>query len=65
VLSRSGFFFLDIVVDHAWDAAAVETAGRYMLGFAFGVAHEESIKGFLGADKVVLIKSQLAALAAL
>ena len=35
VLSR-GFFFLDVFVDHARDAAAAEAAGWFKFGFAFG-----------------------------
>ena len=60
-----GFFFLDVVVDQARDAAAIETAGRFMLRFAFGVAHIAFVKRFLGADVVVVVKRQLAALTAL
>jgi len=65
MLGRGDFFFLNVVVDHSWDAAAVKATGRLMLGFAFGIAHESFIKRFFGADVVVVIKSQLAALTTL
>jgi hypothetical protein len=61
----SGFFFLDQVVDHPWHAAAAEAAGKLVTGFAFGVAHESLVEGLFSADKVVVVKGQLAALAAL
>jgi hypothetical protein len=52
-------------VDQARDAAAAKTAGRFVLGFALGIAHEALIEGFFCADVIVVVKSQFAALAAL
>jgi len=52
-------------VDHARHAAAIETTGRFMLGFAFGVAHEAFVERLFRSYEVIVIKSQLAALAAL
>jgi hypothetical protein len=62
---RGRFFFFDVFVDQARDAAAAKAAGRFVLGFAFGVAHEALIERFFRADEVVVVKSQFAALAAL
>ena len=62
---RGRFFFLDVFVDQAWDAAAAKAAGRFVLGFAFGVAHEALIERFFSTDEVVVVESQFAALAAL
>ena len=56
VLRRRGFFFLDIFVDHARHAAAAKAARWLMFGFAFRIAHESAVKGFLGADEVIVVK---------
>jgi len=61
----AGFFFFDVFVDQAGHASAAKTAGRFVLGFAFGVAHEALVKRFFRADKIVIVKSELAAIAAL
>ena len=53
-----GFFFFEVIVDQARDAAATEAAGRFVFGLVFGIAHEAFVKGFFGADKVVIINSQ-------
>jgi hypothetical protein len=60
-----GFFFFDILVDEARDAAATETAGGFVFGFAVGIAHETPIKRFLSADIIVVVERELAALTAL
>jgi hypothetical protein len=60
-----GLFFFDVFVDQARYAATAEAAGRLMFGFAFGIAHEAPIEGFFSADKVIVVKSQFAAFAAL
>jgi hypothetical protein len=60
-----GFFFFDVFVDEARNPAAAKAARRFVLGFSFGVAHETFVKGLLCADKIVVIKSYFAALAAL
>lgn len=60
-----GFFFLDQIMDHPWHAAAAKAAGKLVSGFAFRVAHESLVEGLLSADIVVIVKGQLAALAAL
>jgi len=65
MLGYGGFFFLNIIVDQAWHAAAVKTAGRFMLGLTFGVAHEAFVERLFGADKVIIVKGQFAAFAAL
>ena len=62
---RRDFFFLDIVVNHAWHAAATKAARQFEFGLALGVAHKASVKRFLSADVVVVVKRQLAAFAAL
>ena len=61
----SGFLFLDQVVDHPRHAAAAEAAGKLVIGFAFGIAHESLVEGLFSTDIVVVVKSQFAALAAL
>ena len=65
LMLRRRFFFFDVFVDQARDAAATEAAGWFVLGFAFGVAHEAFIERFFRADEVVVVESQFAALAAL
>jgi hypothetical protein len=60
-----GFFFFDVVVDETGDAPAVETAGRFIFSFPFGIAHEAFVKGLLGADVIVVVKSPFAAFTAL
>lgn len=60
-----GFFFFNVLVDEARDAAATETAGRFVFGFAVGIAHKTPIKRFLSADIVVVVERELAALTAL
>ena len=61
-----GFFFLDVIVDHARHAAAAKAARRFVWGYAaFRIAHEAFVERFFRADKVVVVKSQLAALTAL
>ena len=62
---RRGFFFLDICVNQPWDAAAVETTGRFVLRLALGIAHETLVERFLGADEVVVVEGQFAAFTAL
>jgi len=62
---RGGFFFLDVVVDQARHPAAAKAARRLMFGFAFRITHEAAVKRFLGADEVVVVKRQLAALTTL
>ena len=62
---RGGFFFLDQVVDHARHVAAAEAAGKLVLGFPFGVAHESLVEGLFGTHIIVVVKGQFSALAAL
>lgn len=64
MLSR-GLFLFDIFMDQTRHGAASKTAWRLMFGLAFRISHETAVKWLFGADEVVIIKSQLAALAAL
>jgi hypothetical protein len=65
LMLRGGFFFFDELVNQTWHGPAAETAGWFELGFSLGVAHETLVEWFLGADIVIVVESQLAALAAL
>jgi len=65
LMLRGGFFFFDELVNQTWHSSAAETAGWFELGFFFGVAHETFVEWFLGADIVIVVESQLPALAAL
>jgi len=65
LMLRGGFFFFDELVNQTWHGSAAETAGWFELGFSLGVAHETFVEWFLGADIVIVVESQLAALAAL
>jgi hypothetical protein len=65
LMLRGGFFFFDELVNQTWHGPAAETAGWFELGFSLGVAHETFVEWFLGADIVIVVESQLPALAAL
>jgi hypothetical protein len=62
---RRRFFFFDIFVDEPRHATAAKAAGRLVFGLTFRVTHKTAVKRLFSADKVVIIKSELAALAAL
>lgn len=59
-----GLFLLDELVDEPWDGPAANTPGRLRPG-AVRISHEPEVKGLLGADVIVIVKSDLAAFAAL
>ena len=61
---RSLFFF-DKLVDEPGYAATAKTAGQFQLCFTLGVAHEALVEGLFGADIVIVVEGQLAALATL
>lgn len=62
----AGLFFLDHIVNHARHAATTETARRLVGRFtAFGIAHEPFVERPFCPDIIIIIKCQLAALAAL
>jgi hypothetical protein len=52
-------------MDQTRHAAAGKTAWRLMFGLAFRIPHKTAVKWLFGADEVVIIKGQLAALTAL
>jgi hypothetical protein len=60
-----GFLLFDVFVNQARHAPARKTTGRLIFGLAFGVAHEPTVERFLGADVVIIVESELAALATL
>jgi len=60
-----GFFFFDQFVDKPWHTATAETARRVVFGFPLWVTHEAFVERLFRSYKVIVIKSQLAALAAL
>jgi hypothetical protein len=60
-----GFLLLDVFVNQTRHAPARKTTWRLIFCLAFGVAHEPPIERFLSADVVIIVKSELAALAAL
>jgi hypothetical protein len=60
-----GLLFLDIYVNQPWDPATAKTAGRFVLRFALGIAHETLVKRFLRTHEVIVVEGQLAAFAAL
>src|ERR1051326_3596270 len=60
----SGFFFLDELLDQPRDRAATRAARRLRLR-SVRVAHIFKVEWFLSADVIVVIKSELAAFAAL
>ncbi len=59
-----GLFLFDELMDQSRHAAATETFRRLGLR-TVGISHEPKIEGLLGAHIVVIIKSDLAAFAAL
>jgi hypothetical protein len=61
---RPGLFFLDELIDQLGHGAAGNASGRLRLG-AVGVSHVPQIERLLGADVVVIVKSELATLTAL
>ena len=65
LMLRGGFFFFDELVNQTWHSSAAETAGWFELGFSLGVAHETFVEWFLSADIIIVVESQLPALAAL
>src|SRR5882724_10081911 len=60
-----GFFFLDQFVNKPWHAATAETPRWLVFCFPLWVTHEAFVERFFRSYKVIVIKSQLAALAAL
>src|SRR5690349_1226081 len=60
----SGLFFLDELVDQARHGAAADAARRLRLR-SVRIPHIFKVERFLSADVVVVIKSELAAFAAL
>jgi hypothetical protein len=60
-----GFFFLDQFVNKPWHAATAETPRRLVFCFPLWVTHEAFVERFFRSYEVIVIKSQLAALAAL
>jgi hypothetical protein len=60
-----GFLLFDIFVNQTRYASAREATWRLILGLAFGVAHEPPVKRFLSADVIIIVESELAALATL
>ena len=59
------FLFLDVFVDQAGHAAATKASGRFIFGFALWITHETAVKRLFRPDEVIIVKSELAALAAL
>ena len=57
-------FLLDELVDKPWHGATTDTSGGLRLG-PIGIAHETEVKRLFGSDIAVIVKSELAALAAL
>jgi hypothetical protein len=60
-----GFFFLDQFVNKPWHAATAETPRWLIFCFPLWVTHEAFVERFFRSYEVIVIKSQLAALAAL
>jgi hypothetical protein len=60
-----GFFFLDQFVNKPWHAATAETPRWLVFCFPLWVTHEAFVERFFRSYEVIVIKSQLAALAAL
>jgi len=60
-----GFFFLDQFVNKPRHTAAAETPRRLIFGFPLWVTHEAFVERLFRSYEVIVIKSQLAALAAL
>ena len=61
---RYGLFFFDELINQSRDGAAVDASGRLRLG-AVGVSHVSQVEWLLGADIVVVVKSEFTAFAAL
>ena len=59
------FLLLDIFVNQTRYAPTRKTTWRLIFGLAFGVAHKPEIERFLGTDVVIVVESELAALATL
>jgi len=60
-----GLFFLDQFVNESRRSATAETARWLVFGFALWVTHEAFVERLFGSHKVIVIKGELAALAAL
>jgi hypothetical protein len=61
---RPGLFFLDELVNQSRHGAAANASRRLGLG-AIGISHKSQIERLLGADIIIVVKSELAAFAAL
>jgi hypothetical protein len=61
---RAGLFFFDKLVNQSRHGAAANASRGERFG-AIGISHKSQIKRLLGADVVVIVKSELAAFAAL
>jgi hypothetical protein len=60
-----GLFFLDQFVNEPWHTATAKTPRRLVFCFPLRVTHEAFVEGLFRSYEVIVIKSQLAALAAL
>jgi hypothetical protein len=65
LMFSGGLFFLDQFVNESRHTATAETARRMVFCFALWVTHEAFVERFFRSYEVIVIKSQLAALAAL
>jgi hypothetical protein len=65
LMFSGGFFFLDQFVNKPWHAATAETPRWLVFCFPFWVTHEAFVERLFRSYEVIVIKSQLAALAAL
>ena len=65
LMFSGGFFFLDQFVNKPWHAATAETPRWLVFCFPLWVTHEAFVERFFRSYEVIVIKSQLAALAAL
>jgi hypothetical protein len=62
---RGCLFFLNEFMNQPWHRAAAETPRWLKLCFPFRITHVSFVKGLLGSDVIVVIKSQFAAFTAL
>jgi len=65
LMFSGGLFFLDQFVNESWHTATAETPRRLIFGFPLWVTHEAFVERLFRSYEVIVIKSQLAALAAL
>ena len=65
LMLSGGLFFLDQFVNESRCGATAETARWLIFSFALWVTHEAFVERLFGSHEVIVIKRELAALAAL